>query len=121
MKNFLISILTILINLAMIPLFFIKLFTDMGYLVGIDSTNKATAVIALQHYNMIENLETLDMLYAVPVAILVIVLSIVLATLSIVIKDNQKLRIVSHIVLIISVVTFLLLLWFAAFPNRIVI
>ena len=105
----------------MIPLFFMKLFTDMGYLVGFDSTNKATAVTALQHYNMIENLETLDMLFAVPVAILIIIASVVLTALNAVIKDNQKLKLVSYIVFTISVVTFLLLLWFAVFPNRIVI
>lgn len=121
MKRLLIPIFEILINLSMIPLFFIKFLTDTGYKVGFNSSNEATAVIALQHYNMIENLETLDMLYTVPMAIWVIICSVVLAVLSAVIKDNEKLSFVSHVVFVISVVAFLLLLLFAASPDRIVL
>ena len=121
MKRLLIPIFEILINLSMIPLFFIKFLTDTGYKVGFNSSNEATAVIALQHYNMIENLETLDMLYTVPMAIWVIICSIVLSILSMVLKEKTKLGIISHVVFGISAIMFLLLLWFAASPDRIIL
>ena len=121
MKRLLIPIFEILINLSMIPLFFIKFLTDTGYKVGFNSSNEATAVIALQHYNMIENLETWSLLYAVPVTIWVIICSIVLSVLSMVLKEKTKLGIISHVVFGISAIMFLLLLWFASSPDRIIL
>lgn len=121
MKKSLISIVEILVNLAMIPMFFIRFFTDMGYEVGLLNTNELAALKVLRHYNMIENLETWSLLYAVPVTIWVIICSIVLSILSMVLKEKTKLGIISHVVFGISAIMFLLLLWFAASPDRIIL
>lgn len=117
----LISILEILINLTMIPLFFVRFFSDMTYSVGLDSSNTLSAIITRRSFNMIENLDTLYMLYTVPVAIFIIICSIVLSVLSVVIKDKEKLTFLSHVAFGVSAVTFLLLLWFASVPNRVII
>ena len=117
----LISILEILMNLTMIPLFFVRFFSDMTYSVGLDSSNKVSTLITMDDFNMIENLDTLDMLYSVPIAIFIIICSIVLSVLSVVIKDNENLTFTSHVAFGDSVITFLLLLWFASVPNRVII
>ena len=117
----LISILEILMNLTMIPLFFIRFFSDMAYSVGLDSSNTLSAIITRRSFNIIENLDTLDMLYTIPVAIFIIICSIVLSVLSVVIKDNENLTFTSHVAFGVSVVMFLLLLWFASVPNRAII
>lgn len=121
MKKSLISIVEILVNLAMIPMFFIRFFTDMGYEVGLLNTNELAALKVLRHYNMIENLETWSLLYAVPVTIWVIICSIVLSVLSMVLKEKTKSGIISHVVFGISAIMFLLLLWFASSPDRIIL
>ena len=118
MKKSMIHIGEIFVNLAMIPLFFIRFFESIGISTGLNSANELVALKTTCHYNMIENLETWDLLYAVPVELIIIVCSVSLSVLSTVIKDNQKLNMIAHVVFAISIVAFLLLLWFAASPVR---
>lgn len=118
MKKSIIHIGEMFVNLTMIPLFFIRFFKDIGIRTGLNSANELVAIKTTCHYNMIENLETWDLLYAVPVELIIIVCSVSLSVLSTVIKDNQKLNMIAHVIFAISIVAFLLLLWFAASPVR---
>lgn len=114
MKKIIIGLSKMILSLVQIPLWFIKLFHDVGHLPNAD-----TGEIDEVHFyhSMFENISDLDCSFFLYISIGLVVLSVSLTIVSI-IKNNKKINLSSNMILIISIVSFIIFLIMASTVAR---
>lgn len=114
MKNKIINIIEIVLLTLTFPLWFIKLFVDVGYL-----PNEETGGIVkcFFYHSMYENICALDIQFIVNIFMIVTFISIIVLVLNFIFY-NKKMNIICHIVFGIIILIFIILLIIASTVAR---
>jgi hypothetical protein len=105
----------IIIDVALMPLFFIKMFCYLAVLPCIDGDGNLVTERVYYHYSALENLS--DMPYLVYIAIALLAVSVAVAISSMVI-DNKKLRVVNYIIFAVAALFAVIVILLAAMVWR---
>lgn len=111
-----ISIIEILINLLLLPLFHIKIFHKIAFLPDVDENGDMIIKQFHYYYSIIDKLKN-DPIGWIRISVGLIILSIVYCILSFFIK-HKNMKITSHIFAICSILFFLLVLFLASLVRR---
>ncbi len=110
------SIIEILINISLLPLFNIKLFHEVAVLPSIDENGNMITKKFYYYYSIIDNLKY-DPVDWIRISVALIIMSIIYCILSFFIK-HKNMKIASHIFAICSILFFLLVLFLASLVRR---
>ena len=116
MKKLVFNICKIFISSGIIPLWFIKLFHDVGHF---QSQNNINEIVRIDfYYSMIDNIKSLDLSFLIYISFALIAISIVTAALSIKCRDNKKISFISNISFVLTLTSFLVFLLLASTVSR---
>lgn len=110
----LVEISKIIINCLSVPLYFIKTFHEVAVLPGRNENGEFITGRFDYYYSVFDKFSREGILFFLWLSVAIIIVSSTISILSIVIKDNKKLMIVSHIIFGVSIVLFLSVLFVAA-------
>lgn len=110
---FIVEIIKIFINCISIPLFFIKFFCDEAVLPGFNENGEEIINRVYYYYSIFDKISRESMAFLLWGAIAIIIASITLSVLSMIIKENKAIKIISHIVFGVAIVLFFVLLFIA--------
>ena len=115
MKRFFIEIVKCVCSLAMIPLWFIKMFHGEGHL-----PDKVTGEIVKVdfYHSMFENITAVGHLYLAYVSFFLIALNILFFMFGIMTKQRREVTITGHIIFIVSIIYFFVMMLFASTVSR---
>ncbi len=114
MKNRIMSLLQIVVNLLCVPIYFIKFIVGIGHLPSEDGG----IVEKYFYHSPFENLTDMDCGWLMYVSLVLILIAITTSVFSIVKKDNSKLQKSSLVVSIISFVIAVLAILFSTTIGR---
>ncbi len=100
----------IILNCLFVPLYFIKIYHDVAAYPGMDENGQEIFVHVDHFYSVYDKFSRENILFLMWISFVFIIASITLAVCSIVIKDNKRLAVASHVIFGISAFFFLLLL-----------
>ena len=111
-----ISVIEMTINLALLPLFHIKMFHEVSVIPGMDAEGNMVTFRSDHYYSIVDNLKY-DPIGWIWISITLIGLSIIYSLLSFFIK-HKNMKVASHIFAVCSIVFFLLVLFIASLVSR---
>ncbi len=111
-----VSIMEILINISLLPLFYVKLFHEVSVLPGTDENGNMITQRFDHYYSIIDNLKY-DPMGWIKISVALIIVSIIYCILSFFIK-HKNMKITSHIFAVCSILFFLLVLFLAYLVRR---
>lgn len=113
-KSRVIGVVKSVCSVAMIPLWFVKIFHGVGYL-----PNGAGEILKVDFYHsMFENISDIGHAYLAYVSLFLIALSIAFSVAEIAVKNRKEITVISHVIFCVSAVFFLALLLFASTVAR---
>lgn len=115
MKKSIIFISEIVVDVSLIPFFFIKLFREVGHFPAEGSSDIYEKIF---YFSILDNLKAIDYETLVYVGIALILASVFLSSISIISKENKNLRLVAHIFFGFSLILFFILLALASTVAR---
>ena len=110
-KPLLSEIVKIIINCAILPLYFIKFYHEVAVLPGFDADGNHITHRIDHYYSIYYKLDREELAYLLWLAVAVAIASVAMSLLRIAVKDGKKLKIASNIIFGISVAFFLVLLF----------
>ena len=110
-KPLLSEIVKIIINCAILPLYFIKFYHEVAVLPGFDADGNHITHRMDHYYSIYYKLDREGLAYLLWLAVAVAIASVAMSLLRIAVKDGKKLKIASNIIFGISVAFFLVLLF----------
>lgn len=111
-----ISIIEMTINLALLPLFHLKMFHEVSVVPGMDAEGNMVTFRSDHYYSIVDNLKY-DPIGWIWISIALIGISVLYSFLSFFIK-NKNMKVASHIFAICSIGFFLLVLFLASLVRR---
>jgi hypothetical protein len=115
-SKYLVSAVEIIIDIALIPLYFVKMFHEVAVLPGVDADGIFITGRFDYYYSPLENLQY-DSVFLIYIAIGLLAVSVMLA-IATMIKDNKKLRIINYIVFAIAVLFAVFVILLASTVTR---
>ena len=111
-KPILSEIVKIILNCAVVPLYFIRFFHEVAVLPVVDMDgNYITTSRTDYYYSIFYKLNREGLVFLLWIAVVISVVSIVISVFGFVVKDGKILKIASNILFAISVAFFLVLLF----------
>ncbi|WP_251546515.1 hypothetical protein [Pumilibacter intestinalis] len=110
---FIVEIVKIIINCAIVPLYFIKFFCDEAVLPGYNENGEQIIGRYYYYYSIFDKINRDGIAYLLWCAIAIIIASITLSILRMTVKESKALKIASHIVFGVAIILFFVLLFIA--------
>jgi hypothetical protein len=116
--KYLTGVVEVVVDLAFIPLFFVKIFHEVAVLPVVDAEGNQSTWRVDYYYSPLQNLQELELPFFIYIAIALLVASAGLAVATMV-KDCKKLRIANYVVFAVAVTfaVFVILLAFTVVRN----
>ncbi len=118
MKNRLIPLVQILLNIAMVPFYFINLFHESGVFEGIDSAGNFIYQHRDFYYSAYKNLNAGGYSHLLYFSLAMIVLSVVASLLYMILNRKRSLRLISFAWSAASLLTFIFSMLLASTVTR---
>ena len=115
MKNTIVSISKIVLSIATIPLWFVKMFVGVGHLPD-QATGEIVEVIF--RHSMLENVGDLAHPILAYIAMAIAVVSAVINVIALKYSDNKKIKITANVTFGVAIVLFLILMLLASTVAR---
>ena len=115
MKNTIFSISKIVLSIATIPLWFVKMFVGVGHLPD-QATGEIVEVIF--RHSMLENVGDLAHPILAYIAMAIAVVSAVINVIALKYSDNKKIKITANVTFGVAIVLFLILMLLASTVAR---
>lgn len=116
LKSNIITFIEIGVNLALLPLFYVKFFHEVSILPGYDADGNFITIKQDHYYSIVDNLRYNPIRF-VHISVALIVMSVIYCILSLFIK-HKNMKIASHVFAICSVAFFLLVLFIASLVRK---
>ena len=116
MKKTLFNIGKIVILLSLLPLWFAKIFVDVGHFPS--KTNPGAIEKAYFYHSMYDNITTMEYDILLYISFTFIAFSVIAAALAIKYKNSRRIQMISHIIFTVTVVMFLLFYLLASTVAR---
>lgn len=112
-SEIIVEIVKILLNCAMVPLFFIKIFRETAALPGHNENGGLTIHRINYYYSIFNKLAREGIVFLMWFTIAIIILSMTLSVLNMTIMDSEKFTVASHLVFGLSIILFFIILLIA--------